>query len=156
MLPRYPQAWNYPSSANPKASYTLLNRESSEFIRFVNPSDYRVARQSCGACHLELIHAAERSLMSTSAMLWGGDPLFYGFIGSETDPSGWPEVRKYGWHTEFMIDNQLYVNQMSDLKDSFKVTQYRGDYVVTVRYERELNLGYETKMLKYERSVTLE
>ena len=57
---------------------------------------------------------------------------------------------------ENAIDNQLYVNQMSDLKDSFKVTQYRGDYVVTVRYERELNLGYETKMLKYERSVTLE
>ncbi len=72
VLPRYPKAWHYPSSANPKASYTLLNRESPEFIRFVNPSDYRVARKSCGACHLELIQAAERSLMSTSAMLWGG------------------------------------------------------------------------------------
>jgi hypothetical protein len=70
--PRYPHAWNYPSSANPKRSYTLLNREAPEFIRFVNPSDYRVARQSCGACHIEIIEAAERSLMSTGAMLWGG------------------------------------------------------------------------------------
>ena len=72
VLPRYPADWNYPSSANPKESYTLLNRESPEFIRFVNPSDYRVAREACGACHLPLIEAAERSLMSTSAMLWGG------------------------------------------------------------------------------------
>ncbi len=70
VLPRYPAAWR--SSANPKHSYTLLNRESPEFVRFVNPSDYRVARRACGACHLELIQAAERSLMSTSAMLWGG------------------------------------------------------------------------------------
>ena len=34
------------SSANPKESYTLLNREAPEFVRFVNPSDYRVARRS--------------------------------------------------------------------------------------------------------------
>lgn len=72
VLPLYPEAWNYPSSANPKHSYTILNRESSEYIRFVNPSDYRVARKACGACHQDLIDAAERSLMSTSAMLWGG------------------------------------------------------------------------------------
>ncbi len=72
VLPRYPLAWKYPSSANPPISYTLLNRESAEFIRFVNPGDYRVARDACGACHLPIIQAAERSLMSTSAMLWGG------------------------------------------------------------------------------------
>ena len=72
VLPRYPGAWNWPSSANPKHSFTLLNKESPEFVRFVNPSDYRVARESCGACHLNIIEAAERSLMSTGAMLWGG------------------------------------------------------------------------------------
>ncbi len=72
VLPRYPVAWRYPSSANPPDSYTLLNRESPEYVRFVNPGDYRVARDSCGACHLRIIQATERSLMSTSAMLWGG------------------------------------------------------------------------------------
>ena len=72
VLPRYPRAWNYPHSAKPKESYTLLNREAPEFIRFVNPSDYRVARQSCGACHLAQIQASERSIMSTGAMLFGG------------------------------------------------------------------------------------
>jgi hypothetical protein len=72
VLPRYPEAWHFPSSANPEHSYTLLNRESPEFVRFVNPSDYRIAREACGACHLPVIEAAERSLMATSAMLWGG------------------------------------------------------------------------------------
>ena len=72
VLPRDPLQWRYPSSANPPDSYTLLNRESPEYVRFVNPGDYRVARQACGACHLRIIQAAERSLMSTSAMLWGG------------------------------------------------------------------------------------
>jgi hypothetical protein len=72
VLPRYPHSWNWPSSANPRRSYTLLNIESPEYIRFVNPSDYRVARDSCGACHIETIEAAERSLMASGAMLWGG------------------------------------------------------------------------------------
>jgi hypothetical protein len=72
VMPRYPKSWNWPSSANPKHSFTLLNRESPEFVRFVNPGDYRVAREACGSCHLSVIQAAERSLMSTGAMLWGG------------------------------------------------------------------------------------
>ncbi len=72
VLPRYPGRWHSPASANPKRSYTLLNREAPEFVRFVNPGDLRVARLACGACHLPIIQANERSLMSTSAMLWGG------------------------------------------------------------------------------------
>jgi hypothetical protein len=72
VLPRYPDAWQYPSSANPPRTYTLLNRESPEFIRFINPSDYRIARESCGACHGEIIEASMRSMHSTGAMLWGG------------------------------------------------------------------------------------
>ncbi len=72
VLPRYPKSWKWPDSANPERSYVLLNREASEYLRFVNPGDYRVARAACGACHLPIIQAAERSLMSTSAMLWGG------------------------------------------------------------------------------------
>src|SRR5262249_32096677 len=35
--PCVPQGW--PTSANPVRSYTLLNHESPEFIRFVNPGD---------------------------------------------------------------------------------------------------------------------
>src|SRR6218665_707858 len=72
VLPRYPASWHFPSSANPQRTYTLLNREAPEFIRFTNPSDYRVVRDSCGSCHIEIIEAAERSLMSSGAMLMGG------------------------------------------------------------------------------------
>ena len=80
VLPRYPEAWHWPSPANPKRSYTLLNKESPEYVRFVNPADYRVVRQSCGACHLEIIQAAERSLMATGAMLFGGGAYNNGIV----------------------------------------------------------------------------
>lgn len=72
VLPRYPDAWHYPRSANPERTYTLLNREAPEFIRFMNPGDLRIANEACGACHMPIIEAAKRSIMATSAMLWGG------------------------------------------------------------------------------------
>ena len=84
VLPRYPRAWNYPSSAKPKQSYALLNRESPEFVRFVNPGDYRVAREACGACHLPVIEAAERSIMASGAMLWGGAGYNNGIVPFKT------------------------------------------------------------------------
>ena len=54
-----------------------------------------------------------------------------------------------------MIERQLDINQMDDLRDSFKVTQDEEIYIVTVSYERELNLIYEKKLMKYEKSITL-
>jgi hypothetical protein len=72
VLPKYPDSWHFPSSANPKRAYALLNKEAPEFVKFVNPSDYRVARDACGACHIQAIESAERSIMATGAMLWGG------------------------------------------------------------------------------------
>src|SRR3954470_5025190 len=84
VLPLYPKAWGWPSSANPKRSYTLLNRESPEFVRFVNPSDYRVVRHSCGPCHIETVEAAERSLMATGAMFWGAAAYNNGILASKT------------------------------------------------------------------------
>ncbi|MFO1246649.1 MAG: hypothetical protein U1E93_00170 [Alphaproteobacteria bacterium] len=80
VLPRYPENWKYPSSANPQQSYTLLNREAPEYVRFVNPSDYRVARESCGACHMDQITATERSLMSTGAMFYEGASYNNGIV----------------------------------------------------------------------------
>ncbi len=72
VVPRYPESWHTPHSASPELSYTLLNRESPAFVRFINPGDLRVAREACGACHLSIIEAQERSLMATTAMFWGG------------------------------------------------------------------------------------
>ena len=88
VLPRYPKSWHYPDSANPKQSYTLLNREAPEFVRFVNPSDYRVAREACGACHVEQIEAAERSLMSNAAMFWAAAAYNNGILPFKTPALG--------------------------------------------------------------------
>jgi hypothetical protein len=83
VLPRYPQAWHYPSSANPQQSYTLLNRESPQFIRFENPSDFRVVRESCGACHADIIEASIRSMHATDVMLLGGASYNNGILDSK-------------------------------------------------------------------------
>lgn len=70
--PTLPLTWHYPDSANPEGSFTLLNAEASEYVRFVNPSDYRIAHLACGNCHAEIIAKAKRSIMATGALLWGG------------------------------------------------------------------------------------
>jgi hypothetical protein len=79
--PRHPGAWHYPWVVPvPQRTYTLLNHESPEFIRFLNPSDYRVAREACGACHLGIVEAAERSLMATTAMFWAAAAYNNGIV----------------------------------------------------------------------------
>ncbi len=71
VAPRFPGAW--PTSANPVRSYTLLNHESPEFIRFVNPGDLRVAHISCGTtnCHPKEVLQVHKSMMTHGCMLWG-------------------------------------------------------------------------------------
>src|SRR5579884_623925 len=78
--PRHPQEWNYPSSVKPPRTYTLLNEEYPAFVRFMNPSDYRIAREACGACHMSIIMAAERSLMATTAMFWAAGAYNNGIL----------------------------------------------------------------------------
>ena len=68
---KFPNEWKS-GGTRPERTYTLLNRESPAFVRFINPGDYRVAREACGTCHLPIIEAAERSLMATGAMFWNG------------------------------------------------------------------------------------
>jgi hypothetical protein len=69
--PRFPEAWR--SSANPVRSYTLLNHENPDFIRFVNPGDLRIAHLSCGttSCHADQVLQVRKSMMTHGSMLWG-------------------------------------------------------------------------------------
>lgn len=69
--PRFPSAWK--GSRNPVRSYTLLNHENPDFIRFVNPGDLRVAHISCGTagCHPMEALQVKKSMMSHGCMLWG-------------------------------------------------------------------------------------
>ena len=80
------KAW--PTSANPVRSYTLLNHESPEFIRFVNPGDLRVAHISCGACHPREVLQVKKSMMTHGCMLWGSALYNNGAV-----PNKWP---RYG------------------------------------------------------------
>ena len=54
------------------------------------------------------------------------------------------------------INRQLSVNEMNDMRDNFHLSKYRGTYIIKVSYERELNLGYETKIIQYEKTRSLE
>jgi hypothetical protein len=67
-----PDAWRA-GSANPVRSYTLLNHESPDFIRFVNPGDLRINHISCGTtnCHPKIVQQARKSMMTHGCMLWG-------------------------------------------------------------------------------------
>lgn len=69
VAPRNPVFWQ--SSAKPSDSSVLLNHESAEFIRFVNPADLRVADTACGLCHGDLVRRVGNSMMNHGAMLWG-------------------------------------------------------------------------------------
>ena len=53
------------------------------------------------------------------------------------------------------ISTQLEVNEMNDMMDNFHVRQNGGNYIIEVNYERKLNLGYEKKLMKYDKTVTL-
>jgi hypothetical protein len=68
--PRFPEAW--PTSGNPVRSYALLNHETPEFIRFVNPGDLRIAHISCGTadCHPKEVLQNKKSMMTHGCMLW--------------------------------------------------------------------------------------
>jgi hypothetical protein len=69
--PRFPEAWT--STANPVRSYTLLNHETPEWVRFINPGDLRVAHLSCGlaGCHPREVLQNRMSMMTNGCMLWG-------------------------------------------------------------------------------------
>jgi hypothetical protein len=66
--PRFPQAWR--SSANPEESYTLLLKETPEFVRFINPGDLRIAQEACGQCHAKEVMQVRASLHTTTGVFW--------------------------------------------------------------------------------------
>ena len=84
--PRFPDRWK--SSANPERSYTLLNKESPEFVQFVNPGDLRAADKACGPCHNQpsdpIVTNVKKSIMTTSALLWGGAVYNNGIVPVKT------------------------------------------------------------------------
>jgi len=87
VLPRYPERWKGPngkySSANPEQSYTFLNQESPEFIKFINPGDLRVAQETCGQCHQADVNKVKKSTMTTSAIFWAAAAYANGVVSTK-------------------------------------------------------------------------
>ena len=79
--PKFPELWK--TSANPVRSYTFLNDESPEFIKFVNPGDLRIADETCGPCHQQEVLNVKKSMMTTSPLLWGGAAYQNGIVSSK-------------------------------------------------------------------------
>jgi hypothetical protein len=86
--PKYPEAWRNiegkSTAANPQHSYTLLNKEDPQFIRFVNPGDLRVARLTCGACHQTEVEQVEKNPMTTSSVFWTAAAYNNGIVAQKT------------------------------------------------------------------------
>ena len=84
--PRYPSVWR--DSANPVRSYTVLNHEKPEFVRFMNPGDLRVAHVACGQCHANEVLQLRKSMMTHGCMLWGAALYNNGSIDDKYSPFG--------------------------------------------------------------------
>lgn len=54
-----------------------------------------------------------------------------------------------------MIGRALYINQQEDLRKYFNVTESNDEFIVSVAYDRELNLLYTRKQVDYKKSLTL-
>ncbi|MDB6154926.1 MAG: hypothetical protein JWL90_3379 [Chthoniobacteraceae bacterium] len=76
-----PELWR--SSANPPNATVILNHESPEFIRFINPGDLRVASKACGLCHSDIVNRVGHSMMNHGAMLWNAAAYNNGAIDSK-------------------------------------------------------------------------
>src|SRR3989304_1860995 len=63
VLPKYPEIWK--TSANPERTYTILLKESAEFVRFFNPGDLRVVEETCGGGHSDVGRRGQKSPLPT-------------------------------------------------------------------------------------------
>ena len=98
IAPKYPEAWG--TTANPVRTYTLMNHESPEFVRFINPGDFRIAHISCGTtnCHPNEVAQNRKSMMTHGSMLWGAAlynngsyPLKASHFGESYSMNGTPQ-----------------------------------------------------------------
>ena len=90
-------------SSLPERGYTLWLKESSEYVKFVNPGDLRVAPETCGAagCHATEVRAVSTSMMTHVGLLWGaalynngGFPYKNAHFGESYSHEGLPQSIK--------------------------------------------------------------
>src|SRR5262249_45492015 len=69
--PRNPNIFKDEATATPERLAANWNKESDEFIRFINPGDFRAADAACGKCHAQEVMWMKKSMMTHGGMLWG-------------------------------------------------------------------------------------
>lgn len=52
--------------------YTETLEWSYDYLKFINPADLRIAPETCGSCHPSEVLRVKKSMMTHSALLWGG------------------------------------------------------------------------------------
>jgi len=93
VLPRFPERWI--GAANPQRTFALLNLESPEFVRFINPGDWRAVDTTCGTarCHEDIAKDNKKSMMGHSAMVPGSALYNNGSVPNKVYRYG----ESYGW-----------------------------------------------------------
>jgi hypothetical protein len=73
VLPKNKDLFNKDRTAQLERLNALWLKESAEYIRFINPGDFRVADISCGTneCHEKEVMWMKKSMMTHGGMLWG-------------------------------------------------------------------------------------
>src|SRR6266478_1020673 len=99
--PRSPREWMREGKFRiPETSGPLLEQESLEFVRFINPGDLRIAGKTCGSsdCHSTQANGVAKSMMTHGAMLWGaalynngGFPIKDASFGESYSETGAPQ-----------------------------------------------------------------
>lgn len=99
--PQFPREWMRDGKFRiPEGSGPLLEKESVEFVRFINPGDLRVAQKTCGSsgCHTTETSTVSSSMMRHGAMLWGaalynngGYPIKDASFGESYSETGAPQ-----------------------------------------------------------------
>jgi hypothetical protein len=56
---------------------------------------------------------------------------------------------------ERKIDVLLNVNEIRGMKENFQVRDYRGEILIDVTYNRDINLLFQTKTIRYEKALVL-
>ncbi|MCI0338980.1 MAG: hypothetical protein L0226_15505 [Acidobacteria bacterium] len=71
VLPRNKELFTADKTANLERLNALWLKESEEYIRFINPGDFRAADLACGKCHANEVMWMKKSMMTHGGMLWG-------------------------------------------------------------------------------------
>jgi len=87
----------------PERAYTHWLKESAEYVKFVNPGDFRVAAETCGTpgCHPIETRQASTNMMTHTGFLWGaalynngGIPFKNARFGESYSRDGKPQALK--------------------------------------------------------------